>query len=165
MSIKSGIASQYKASLIMLKNTINECDPELWKSNKYKNQFWHIAYHALFFADLYLSENDKAFKPWSKHKPEYQFMGQVPWPPHKEPNIGEPYSQIEILEYLDIIYNNLEERIEKTDLDKPSGFSWLPCDKFELQIYNIRHIQHHAGQLADRIREDKKIGIKWVFRV
>jgi hypothetical protein len=31
-----------------------------------------------------------------------------------------------------------------------------------LQIYNIRHIQHHAAQLIERVREDAGIAIPWV---
>ncbi len=41
----------------------------------------------------------------------------------------------------------------QTRLDADSGFYWLPFNKFELQLYNIRHIQHHTGQLTDRLRQ------------
>jgi len=32
----------------------------------------------------------------------------------------------------------------------------------ELHMYNIRHLQHHAGQLIDRLRTTENIGIAWV---
>jgi hypothetical protein len=44
----------------------------------------------------------------------------------------------------------------------PAGFPWLPFNKLELQFYNIRHIQHHTGQLADRLRNAINIGTPWV---
>ena len=47
----------------------------------------------------------------------------------------------------------------------PSGFSWLRFGKTELQLYNIRHIQHHAGQLTDRLRTAAGIGVRWVAAI
>jgi len=32
----------------------------------------------------------------------------------------------------------------------------------ELHIYNIRHLQHHTGQLMDRLRTAGNIGVAWV---
>jgi len=34
--------------------------------------------------------------------------------------------------------------------------------KLEHQFVNIRHIQHHGAQLADRLRSAANIGIRWV---
>jgi hypothetical protein len=44
----------------------------------------------------------------------------------------------------------------------PSGFYWLPMNKLELQIYNIRHIHAHAGELAERLSQRAGIEIDWV---
>ena len=49
------------------------------------------------------------------------------------------------------------------DLEAGSGFDWVPFDKLELQFYNIRHLQHHTGQLCERLRTKQDIGIGWVF--
>jgi hypothetical protein len=43
-----------------------------------------------------------------------------------------------------------------------SGFSWYRMSKLEHQFVNLRHIQHHAAQLADRLRSAAGVGIKWV---
>ena len=43
-----------------------------------------------------------------------------------------------------------------------SGFSWYRMSKLEHQLVNIRHIQHHGAQLADRLRSAADIGISWV---
>jgi len=48
------------------------------------------------------------------------------------------------------------------NLEAPSGFYWLPFNKAELQFYNIRHTQHHTGQLADRLRTAANLGVDWV---
>ena len=146
----------------MLKGAIMNCDDELWNSQKYGNQFWHICYHVLFYADLYLSEDEYSFNPWSHHKKEYQFLGNVPYPPYHIPVIDGLYSKQEVLDYFNLIFNSLESRIAKTNLDETSGFFWLPFNKLELQLYNIRHIQHHAAQLIERLREEKNISIEWI---
>lgn len=163
MNIIDSFISQYDASLHMLKNAITASDETIWNAEGSQNKFWQIAYHALFYADLYLSPDDKHFNPWEKHRDDYQVLGdKVPWPPHHAPRIGEPYTKDAVLVYCEQLHTTLAERLEPLDLEGPSGFFWLPFTKFELQIYNIRHIQHHAGQLIDRLREKQHIGVGWV---
>jgi hypothetical protein len=146
----------------MLKQAIAQCPESLWNDRGYKNKFWHISYHVLFYTHLYLQDSEKDFTPWSKHKDQYQFLGPLPWPPHNEPEIGEPYSRKEILEYLEICRQQVEEKITSLNPDAESGFHWLPFGKMELQLYNIRHVQHHTGQLIDRLRTRENIGVGWV---
>ena len=53
--------------------------------------------------------------------------------------------------------------IDSFDLDAPEcGFWWYKLGKLEHQFINIRHIQHHTAQLADRLRVSKDIGVPWV---
>ena len=45
----------------------------------------------------------------------------------------------------------------------PSGFEWLKFTRAETHVYNIRHIQHHTGQLGAYLRRfDEAINPKWV---
>ena len=162
MAIKGIIASQYRASLEMLGEAITKCTDPLWDDPKHKNRFWHLAYHTLFFTHLYLQNSEEEFVAWNKHQKEYQFLGSLPWAPHKEPNIGKPYTKEDILEYLVVCRNEVEEKVSTVDMDAASGFHWLSFNKLELQIYNIRHIQHHAGQLSERLRTNESVGISWV---
>ncbi|GAK48932.1 hypothetical protein ANT_01630 [Candidatus Moduliflexus flocculans] len=163
MNIQEVFASQYAAGFAMLKNAVSACHDELWNSARDKNRFWRIAYHALFYTDLYLSADEKHFIPWTHHHENYQILGdKTPWPPHHAVKIGEPYTQNEVLEYCARLQNTLAERINALDFERPSGFCWLPFNKLELQMYNIRHLQHHAGQLIDRLRERQGSGIGWI---
>jgi hypothetical protein len=164
MTAKEVIKSQYRASLKMLSEAVAKCSGALWNDPKYKNRFWHVAYHALFYTHLYLQDHREAFVPWSKHRAEYEFFGTVPWPPHREANIGEPFTKGEILEYLAVCQNEVENKVSCVDLEADSGFDWLPFNKLELQFYNIRHLQHHVGQLGERLRAQEGIGIGWVAR-
>jgi hypothetical protein len=42
-----------------------------------------------------------------------------------------------------------------------SGFSWYKVSKLEHQIINVRHLQHHTAQLADRVRRNANVGVRW----
>jgi hypothetical protein len=161
MNTKQAIISQYLASLEMLKQAIDKCPEALWNAPEDKNKFWHLAYHALFYTHLYLQPTEKGFVPWANHRDGYQFMGPLPWPPHKEPNIGNPYQKEEILEYLEFCQQQVSEAVESLNLDGPSGFDWLPFDKLELQFYNIRHLQQHIGELCERLGR-ANIDVDWV---
>jgi hypothetical protein len=162
MDYKNAIRSQYHAALEMLKQAIARCPESLWDNPGDKIRFWHVAYHALFYTHLYLQNSEKEFVPWVKHRNQSQFLGRLPWPPHDKPEIGEPYSREDILSYLEVCQEQVEERVASVNLEAESGFSWLPFSKMELQIYNIRHIQQHAGELMERLGTQANIEIDWV---
>lgn len=164
METKAVIRSQYLAALEMLKQTIVKCPASLWDDPAPKNRFWHIAYHALFYTHLYLQDTEKEFAPWAKHRPEYNYMGQVAKPPHDAPKVREPYRQEDVLEYLQFCQQQVEDKVPALDLEVASGFHWLPFGKLELQFYNIRHIQQHAGELAERLGTQAGIDVDWVGR-
>jgi hypothetical protein len=43
-----------------------------------------------------------------------------------------------------------------------SGFGWYPIPKLEHQLVNIRHVQYHEAQLADRLRTATGKGVGWM---
>jgi len=166
MEIKKVVLSQYSASLEMLEMAIERCPELIWTDPEPKNKFWHIAYHAVFYTHLYLQSSEKDFKAWDKHRSEYEFMGPLPWPPHDQPKIGEPYSKAEVLEYLEFCQGQAALILPDLNLEsEESGFSWLLFNKLELQFYNIRHLQQHIGELSERLGTKAGIDIDWVGRV
>lgn len=162
MNYSGIIVSQYLAALEMLKQAIVKCPDSIWNSPDDKTKFWHIAYHALFYTHLYLQDSEQTFTPWSKHRKEYQFIGQVPWPPHSPPQIGEPYDRDTLLEYLAFCQQQVAERVPQLNLEAVSGFDWLPFGKLELQFYTIRHIQQHTGELMERLGARANQELPWV---
>lgn len=159
--MKKEIISQYKASLKMLKDVIEKCPDNLWDSSEYENSYWRIAYHALFYTSLYLSKSINTFTPWKNHKENYECLGSFTF--EKKPVVikGE-YSKKEIIEYWESIFADCEEFVNNTSLEDESGFFWLPMTKGELHLYNIRHIQHHTGQLIERLHQKGIKGINWI---
>ena len=162
MNTKEIIRSQYQASLEMLAQAIIKCPQSLWADPQYKNQFWHVAYHALFYTHLYLQASEDEFIPWEKHKDNYKFLGSLPLPPHEEPEIGEPLRKDEVLEYLEICRGQIDEKVPVLNLADDSGFSWISFGKLELQFYNIRHLQQHTGELCERLGTRANIDVEWV---
>lgn len=158
------LSKQYRASMAMLKEAITKCPESLWNAPEYPNKFWRVAYHALYYTHLYLQNSLRGFTKWKKHRENYNRLGR-PGSAHGRSKIDAPYSQVEILEYFEICLREIEAKVPSLDFNAPSGFYWLPFTKLELQLYNIRHIQHHAGQLIDRLRTVEGIGIGWVVAV
>ncbi|MDF1514190.1 MAG: hypothetical protein P1S60_10315 [Anaerolineae bacterium] len=100
--------------------------------------------------------------PWSKHRDAQQFLESAPWAPGKPLEKGEPYPKKDLLDYITLCYAEVGRNIITIDLQAESGFSWLPFNKLELQLYNIRHLQHHSAQLIDRLRNASDISIPWL---
>ena len=145
------LKSQYHAALAMLRDAIEQCPDAEWLSRDHKNAFWQVAYHVLFFAHLYLQQNETTFVLWSQHHGD------------DDGTRGEPYSKAQVLEYWSFVDHAVDGAVDLLDLESPeSGFSWYTMSKLEHQLVNIRHVQHHSAQLADRLRSAADIGIKWV---
>jgi hypothetical protein len=156
------IISQYQAALAMLKETVEKCPDWIWNSSEDKTKFWQIAYHALFYTHLYLQDSEQDFTPWSKHRKDYQYFGRLPYPPHTPLEIGEPFDRESVLEYLAICQRQVDERVPLINLEAASGFDWLPFNKLELQLYTIRHLQQHTGELMERLGSRANVEIHWV---
>lgn len=146
----------------MLKQAVARCPESIWDDPGDKTKFWHIAYHALFYTHLYLQEAEKEFRPWAKHRDGYNRMDPLPATPDGQPVAYEPYTKEDLLDYLDICKQQVDEKTRQLKLDDESGFEWLPFSKLELQFYNIRHIQQHAGELMERLGTRANIDVDWV---
>jgi hypothetical protein len=161
-SVLQHFVSQYRASLAMLRTAIEVCPESLWLASDCRNRFWHVAYHSIFYTHLYVQAGEAEFRPWHKHQPDSQYLGPRPWAPNEAVVIERPYSQEEVLEYHDFCCAEVISKAPAFGLEEDSGFSWLPFNKTELHLYNIRHIQHHTGQLIDRLRTSANIAVPWV---
>jgi len=158
--MKKEIISQYKASLKMLLDAVNKCPDNLWDNNEFGDAYWRIVYHTLFSTSVYLSPSVTEFKPWVKHKKNYNSLGTI-GRDNSPIIINSTYIKEELREYLDCIISDCETSVNNMLQDEESGFDWLPMNKFELHLYNIRHIQHHVGQLVDRLHLAGIKGIIW----
>ena len=162
MSIQEVLWSQYEASLRMLEQAVETCPEQLWLDGTARNPFWRLIYHTTFYTHLYLSGSEEAFIPWEKGRANLQFLGPLPWSPHDRVDPGPPYAKSELQRYVQIVREQAEAWIGRLDLDAASAFEWIPFSNLELLVYNLRHLQHHVGQLADRVTQATGTPITWV---
>jgi hypothetical protein len=147
---KSIVISQMEATLAMLKQCAAACPSEHWKGKIANDSFRFVAYHALFYTDLYLSMSESAFQLRELHRRGGDERGEAASPGlSKEETLG--YVPIVRQKLLDILGAETEE-----SLAGPSGFSWRKTTRAELHVYNIRHAQHHVGQLSAYLRRVEK---------
>jgi len=138
----------------MLHQAIAAFPEPLWIAGE-PNSSWRIAYHALFFTDLYLSPASDAFVAWEKHRSGSERFTDA---------TIKPYAKAEVLEYCDGLNAGVNTRVRALALDGASGFDWLTMTRLEVHLYNLRHLAHHEGQLADRLRVGSGLGVPWTRR-
>ena len=105
------------------------------------------------------------------HQTSIQDLDDIPSPPeimdlvelpHRPPQTGEPYTKAQVLTYWDWCDQMIDDAVDVLDLSaSESGFSWYRVSKIEHQMINLRHLQHHAGQLGDRVRYALDEAIDW----
>ena len=152
MDLAAILVSQYHASLEMLKQTITLCPESLWNAANDRNKFWQVAYHALYFTHEYLADSYESFTPWVKHREVYDF---------DESQVFEPYDKDTMLEYLAFCQEHVAKRIPKLNLEAPEGHG-RSLITLELQIYSIRHLMQHTGELMERLGARTGAEIDWV---
>ena len=149
MNTLAAIQSQFLSALEMLKQVIVQCPEQLWGAPGDEDSCWHRCYHTLYYTHLYLQVREDDFQPCHKqHKSEGNNY----------------YSRAEVLEYLCFVQQQVKLLVPSLNLEAESGFDWLPFSKFELQMYNIRHIQQHAGEMFERLGSQTDFEFYWVSR-
>lgn len=157
---------QFIASIQMLRKAIESCPEELWDDRSDGTPFWHIAYHALFYCDFYLSENEKAFEPPAMHQEQRHFLpgdykqfGGVVVTPEG------CYERRQLIDYADqciekcrTVFSALTEEGAR----QRCGFWWYELNVGEFLINSLRHTQHHAAQLALILRRKADVGADWM---
>ena len=162
MNVQGALKGQYRAAMGMLRETIEKCPPGLWAASEPPIAFWRVVYHTLFFTHLYLQPGVEEFRPWVHHREEQECLGPLPWPPHRMPKIGEPYTREQMLAYWTTCDEMVAAAVDRLDLSAGKcGFPWYPIPKLDHQITNIRHIQHHAAVLSARLRYAAGVDIEW----
>lgn len=147
MNIRDALKGQFHGAMVMLKDAVEHYPDQLWAVDGDSRSGWRVAYHALYFTQLYLlqSEQDFADVVWKKARPDAEDL----WGGH--PDVP-PCTKAEILEYWDLVDSMIDRQIDILDLDtSESGFPWYSIGKLDHVIMNIRHLQEHVGQLRDRV--------------
>ena len=67
-TVKELMAHQFEAALCTLNACIDRCPERFWKAPVGNLAFCQVAFHALFFADLYLGPNEESLRGQQFHR-------------------------------------------------------------------------------------------------
>jgi hypothetical protein len=147
---------QFGAAIDTLGDAIQACPESQWRESLWQEppdsplppgfaEFWYLAYHTMFWLDLYLFGSGEGFVPRPPFTDaELDPAGKLP---------EKPYTQEELLEYVSYVRRKCEGTLTsmtEEDALRPCAFPWTrgkPVSYVELQLYNLRHVQEHAAQL------------------
>ena len=154
--VKTILTGQFEAALCMLNDCIRRCPQEHWEGKIANDTFRQVTYHTLFYVDLYLSPSEAEFNLRECH--------QQGGDERSSTAVSAGLPQDETLSYLAVCRQKaLSTLAAETpeSLQRASGFSWLPFTRGELHLFNIRHVQHHTGQLSAYLRRVAEDGERW----
>lgn len=155
MDIRSALKHQYHASIRTIRLAVEKCPQAMWNDPADgAAAFWRVACHALYYANWYMQQDRSGRMAWPGYRQDIQRLEGQPC---------EPMGREEVLAFCQWCDAEVDAGIDRLDLDAPQcGFPWYKMPTLEHQIVNIRHIQHHAGALATRLRRQCGIEVDWV---
>ncbi len=153
---RESLWNQFGAAIDTLGDAIHLCPDNLWTFQVWKDsederygQFWSIAYHTLFWLDLFLTGTKEGFKP------PQPFIRTLP---------EQPYMKDELIAYLSACRDKCQSTIEGLTEEKAQQrcvFEWMEPSFLELQLYSMRHVQEHAAQLSYVLGQHEVQGLGW----
>ena len=155
-SFYDDIWKQFGAGLDMLANAIHSCPEHIWQID---GRFSKLVYHTLFFLDYYLTLEPVGFsQPDNFTYSEFDSSPETVIFPKKE---LETYLNDCRAKARNFIFasNALPTKKRWVNESQTMDFSLL-----ELLLYNLRHVQHHVGQLNLLLRETTQNPPEWIFR-
>lgn len=154
---------QYHAALRTLDLCVERCPEAGWKQPIHELAFCQAAFHALFFADLYLGKDIEE----QKEQP-FHVQNQDVFRDYEE---LEPRRQVLLYErdWITLYIGHCREKAvhvmqseTEESLQTQVLFPWYKITRAEMHVNNIRHIQHHGAQLILRLRLDHSVEMPWV---
>jgi DinB family protein len=160
--------NQFGATIDMLKDIVALWPDQFWNLN---NKVYYLCYHTFLFLDYYLT-----VPPTNYAAPlPFKMISQGKVPPYAVDDLlpGRLYTQNELLDCLqscrqkckEVIFNLTEENMQRLWIDQPddiAGSSTLNYSVLEILLYNLKHVQHHTGQLNLLLREETGQAAGWV---
>jgi hypothetical protein len=164
----NALKSQFLAAIDMLEKPILACPNELWKASLWNDpntsagftEFWYVAYHTLFWLDLYLTGTDDGFAPPTPFDLNELEAGMMP---------AKNFSRSELLLYTAHCRQKCQATIETlTDeaAHRACEFPWSHgmISFAELLLDNMRHVQEHGAQLNLFLGQHAGLSARWVAR-
>ncbi len=148
---------QFDIAIATLEKALVACPDSLWTQPLWRvpsddpippgfAEFWNVAYHTLFWLDLYLTgSREEDFAPpapfiWVELDPVWVLPER-------------PYTKEELLAYLVSTRQRCHATLVALTEERANQIVEYPWAEgravsfLELQMYNMRHVQEHAAQL------------------
>lgn len=166
-NLQESLWRQFGASIDMLVNAIASCPDNYFTTNK---RFYYLAYHSVVFLDYYLTIPPTDFSPILSftikdidQRPPESIGDMIP---------DELYSKEALMDYVNhsrakckamikSLTNDDILNVRFTEGQEPGDMDYSIV---EILLYNLRHTQHHIGQLHLLMRQDLNQHIDWAFR-
>jgi hypothetical protein len=163
-TLKQALWQQFGASIDMLEQSLRACPDQLWQHRLWDDpelprasEFWYIAFHAIFWLDLYLYGRVDGFTPPAPFTlDELDPAGIVP---------ERPYGRDELLAYLEHACNKCLSMIESLSEERMRQiciFPWGEVTFLALLLDNMRHVQEHAAQLNMVLGQQTGWSPRWI---
>src|SRR5947209_7502035 len=152
---RTALWQQFGATIDMLENALLACSSTHWHGRLWSAHsdhphppesaaFWYITYHTLFWLDLYLTGSFEGFAPPAPFTlSELDPAGALP---------ERPYTRDELHAYLVQLRKKCQTTIAELSDEQAHqqvDYPWSRKPSYlELLLYNMRHVQEHAGQLS-----------------
>jgi hypothetical protein len=149
------LTGQFEAALCMLYDCVRKCPDAHWECKIANDSFRQIAYHTLFFVDYYQSQDESTFTLRDLHHRGGD---------ERLSTVSTGLTKSETLSYVTICRGKALEALAAETLEslqRESGFSNMPFTRGEMHLSNLRHIQHHTGQLSASLRRVVEDGERW----
>jgi hypothetical protein len=162
----------FGAVIDMLHHAIDSCPDDLWQGEK---KFYYLSYHTTIFLDYYASYPVKDFNPYLPYT--LWDTEQLPSGAIDDVIPADTYSREDLLNYI----GRVKEKCRRLILGMPTASfhaRWIEDDEVELHglcppslvkysildilFYNLRHVQHHVGQLNLLLRQKTNSAPAWV---
>lgn len=153
---------QYEALVQMIRNAIEASTEDNWTASVKGIPFWHIAYHTIFYLDLYSGDSEElkeSFQTVSFANEDDSDLDRTP---------SRVFTKTELLNYLDETEQKCIDIIKNLDaesLARPTAIEWkVGRNVLELLFENLRHLNHHIGQLHTILRYETGTAPGWIGR-
>lgn len=156
------VINQYDAVLAGLNFCVDRCPDALWDASVDRQPFCQIAFHALFYGDVYLGFGEEGLREQPFHLEHPDDFRDYEELEDREPVLL--YGRDFIKQYIQHCRAKAAATVAaETEeiLAGPSGFERRTFTRAEMHIYNIRHLQDHMAQLNGYLAAQTGIQIPW----
>ncbi|MCX7024299.1 MAG: DinB family protein [Spirochaetes bacterium] len=162
-TFKQLVANQLEASLCALNACIDPCPDSAWTERSKDDAFCRVIFHTLFYTDFYLGKDEESLRGQPFHLDNPGFFRDYEELEDREAVL--PYDKPGIRKYLRFCRDKARSVIASETagtLAGGSGFERRTFTRAELYVYNIRHVQHHAAQLSERLQLEGGKPVPWI---